>query len=394
MAKANAPQFRSAVTDAGLAREDRVQARAAMLPNASFVTGAIYTEPNHTDTGVYIAANTVHEYISQGVVHEGLSFASFADYRRARAAEALAAAKAEVARRGLVSTVVQDYYGAIVARRKQQNAQAASDEAQHFLELSQKLERGGEVAHSDVIRAQLQANDRKRDFQEAVLAELKARLDLAVLVFPNLKQDYTLVDDLQQAPDLPEYSRTEDLAAKNNPELTAAIQAVKASEHDVSSALAGHLPSLSVDYSYGIDATRYATRTDGVNNLGYQVAATVELPIFNWGATQSKVKQAQLKRDLAKVELNAAQREAVANLQTFYREAQTARAELDSLNQSADLAADNLRLTTLRYQAGEATALEVVDAQNTLVQARNNHDDGATRYRVAIANLQTLTGNF
>jgi len=53
-----------------------------------------------------------------------------------------------------------------------------------------------------------------------------------------------------------------------------------------------------------------------------------------------------------------------------------------------------LRLTNLRYQAGEATALEVVDAQNTLTAARNAYYDGQTRYHVAIANLQTLTGAF
>ena len=43
--------------------------------------------------------------------------------------------------------------------------------------------------------------------------------------------------------------------------------------------------------------------------------------------------------------------------------------------------ADSLRLATLRYQSGEATALEVVDAQNTLATARNNFDDGQVRYR-------------
>ncbi len=57
-----------------------------------------------------------------------------------------------------------------------------------------------------------------------------------------------------------------------------------------------------------------------------------------------------------------------------------------------DLASESLRLTLLRYQAGEATALEVVDAQTTLNQARNAYDDGLARYRVAIAQLQTLTG--
>ena len=46
----------------------------------------------------------------------------------------------------------------------------------------------------------------------------------------------------------------------------------------------------------------------------------------------------------------------------------------------------------MRYQGGEATVLEVVDAQNTLTQARNAYDDGQARFRVAQANLQTLTG--
>jgi outer membrane protein TolC len=47
----------------------------------------------------------------------------------------------------------------------------------------------------------------------------------------------------------------------------------------------------------------------------------------------------------------------------------------------------------LRYQAGEATALEVVDAQNTVTQARNGYDEGLARYRVVFTNLQILTGN-
>ena len=70
-----------------------------------------------------------------------------------------------------------------------------------------------------------------------------------------------------------------------------------------------------------------------------------------------------------------------------------ARQQLDSLRTSLDLATESLRLTTLRYQAGEATVLEVVDAQTTLIQARNAYDDGLVRYRVALATLQTVTGN-
>jgi outer membrane protein TolC len=106
------------------------------------------------------------------------------------------------------------------------------------------------------------------------------------------------------------------------------------------------------------------------------------------------VKAADLQRDQAKVELSFAQRKAAADLKTLYREAATSRSELESLRLSADLASESLRLTTLRYQAGEATVLEVVDAQNTLTLSQNALGDGQQRFRVAVANLQTLTGKF
>jgi outer membrane protein TolC len=149
-----------------------------------------------------------------------------------------------------------------------------------------------------------------------------------------------------------------------------------------------------VDYFYGIDSNQFAIRTDGVRNLGYSGVATLQIPIFSWGSDRSKLKQAKLKRDQAQVELSYAQRQLLSHLRQFYSEAGTARSEMESLASSAEIAAESLRLTTLRYQAGESTVLEVVDAQNTLTLARNAYDDGQSRYRVAVANLQTLTGNF
>ncbi len=394
LAKVNAPDFRVALADAVVAREDRVQARAALLPSLDYTTGAIYTKPNGTDTGVFIGANGPREYISQGVVHESLGFGNVAEYRRAQAQEALARARVEIATRGLVATVTKDFYDVIDSQQKYRNAQAAAAEAQKFVALSRQLESGGEVAHSDVVKAELQANDRERDVQELQLAAERAKLGLGVLVFPNFVSDYEVVNDLAQMPPLPDLAHVQQLAAHNNPDIAAATAALQASQHEVSAAIAGHLPSLSFDYLYGIDAARYATYTDGIHNLGYQAVATLNLPIFEWGAVQSRVKQAQVRRDVARVQLSAAQRTAVANLQLLYNEAQTARNQIALLKQSADLAAESLRLTALRYQAGEATALEVVDAQNTSLQAQNNYADAAVRYRVAIANLQTLTGKF
>ena len=177
--------------------------------------------------------------------------------------------------------------------------------------------------------------------------------------------------------------------------MRAALAALRQSDQEVKVAWTAMLPSVGLDYFYGVDANQLATRSpQGFRNLGYAATATLELPIWNWGAGASKVRQADLRRDQARVELSFAQRQLLANLRSFYDEVRIARLQLESLSQSAELAADSLRLTTLRYQAGEATVLEVVDAQNTFTQARNAYDDGQVRFQVALANLQTLTGSF
>lgn len=403
-ARVNDPQYHSAITDLGTARQDRVQSRASLLPNITYNNSFIYTEGTGQPQACavsatcpssrFIANNGVHEYISQANAHETISLTNFADYQRSSAALAQARAKAEIAARGLVVTVTQAYYGLIAAQRKYATAQRAATEAQRFLKISQQLQNGGEVARADVVKAGIQAQQQQRDLQEAQLGMQHSRLDLAVLIFADFNQNFSVVDDLQTPEPLPGFPEVAASGKKNNPELRSALAAFQAANRQVTAAWGGLLPSLSVDYFYGIDSNKFAIRTDGVRNLGYSAVASLQIPIFNWGADRSKLKQAELRRDQARLELSHEQRQLLSNLQQFYDEAEIARSEMESLASSAEMAADSLRLVNLRYQAGESTVLEIVDAQNTLTQARNAYDDGQVRYRVAVANLQTLTGSF
>ncbi len=400
-AQANSPEFHSALTSAGVAHQDKVIARSTLLPNVTYHTQFLYTQPtpmSHlnqvTSSGSprFVANNAVHEYIAQGNVHQDLSGTLFLDYSRAGQLEAIARARAEIAARGLIVTVVNRFYSVAVGERRLATTQQAFEEAQRFLTISKQLENGGEVAHSDVIKALLQANDRERDQREAQLALARARLDLSALLFKDFNQNFSIADDLSVPGALATREAINALAAKNNPDLAAALHSLQASSLEVKSARFDYLPSLSFDYFYGIDSTHFAIRTDGLRNLGYSASAQLNLPIWNWGATHARVKSSILQREQARLELSAAQKALLAALQTKYAEASTAAEQMETLRQSAQLAADSLRLTTLRYQGGEATVLEVVDAQNTLTLSRNNLDDGELRYRVALADLQTLTG--
>jgi outer membrane protein TolC len=346
----------------------------------------------------------VHVYRSWGIFHEDLSPENYlgATYNRARAAEAVANAKAEIARRGLTVAVTKLYYGLATAQRKYATAQAALDTAQHFYQITQDAERVGQAAHSDVVQAEIQYRQEQQAFNEARLAMESARLDLAVVLFPQLDENFTVVDDLDSPVNLPEFSEAQRMAGRENPDLKVAIETLHQANSDVTAARAAFLPSFYTDSVYGIEANAYALHSTNAEqpkagvlpNLGYFVTAGVNVPVWDWGTLRSKLHQAEFKREQARVELSQAQRELLNNLYSSYNEATVARASVEELRHTAELSQESLRLITLRYKAGAASALDVVTAESTLTQAQNAYTDAEIRYRVAVATLQTVTGSF
>ncbi len=392
----NSPQLQSVALGVELARQERNLAKTAFYPTLNYFNQYIYTQGNGTPSGIWVPNDGVHIYDSHAAVHQELfSPGLMAEYRRSIAAEALAVAKRDIALQGITATVLQSYYGLVVSKRHYANAQQSLEEARRFVEITVKLEKGGEAAHSDVVKAQLTQQQRERDVQEASLAIEKGKVSLAVLMFADYRMDFDVVDDLASAGTLPAFEQLQARARETSPDLRAAKQTLRQEEFGVSIARSAYLPSLSFDYYYGINANQFAAHNEeGRNLLGSVAQATLNIPVFNWWATGSKIRQADLKRRQAQLDLTLTQRELDSNLRSVYLEAQSALAQVNSLRQSLDLSAESLRLTNLRYEGGEATVLEVVDAQSTLAQARNAYDDGLSRYRLAFGNLQTLTGNY
>lgn len=398
-------QVQSSIADATVAREDRAQAKSALYPSVIETTQYLGTQGNGIlPSGRYVTNDGVHVYREQGIAHQDINANTFtkSNIHRAEAAQALALAKLEVAQRGLAVTVTRNYYALVTSQRKYATAQQALQDAQRFLDLTQRQENLGQVARADVVKAQIQYEQQRAGFQEAALGMESTRISLAVLLFPGLNENFTVVDDLDSPRNLPMFSEIQTMAQRQNPDLRVAEASLRQATFDTRIAREAFLPALAVDGHYGIEANAFALHsTVAANpekgplpNLGYFVEAHFDIPVFDWGIRKSKVRQARTREELAQTQLTQTQRQLTANLYSYYNEALAARESVAGLRRAADLAAESLRLVRLRYEAGESTALEVVDAQKTLVDTRNAYDDAQTRYRVALAQLQTVTGSF
>jgi outer membrane protein len=400
------PVFLSAVSDAKNAHEDSLQARNALLPTVSATTQYLGDQGNggKISDGRFVTQDGVHVYRAWGVFHQDLSPGTFmaTGLKRAKAAEALSKAKAEIARRGLTVTVSKDFYGLVVAQRKYATSQQALDQTKHFFDITRDAEREGQSPHSDALKAEIQYRLQEQAFDEAKLAMEDARLTLAVLLFPTLNENFSVIDDLDSAQALPAFAEIQAMAEKENPDLRVAIETARQSELDVTAAKTAFLPTLAVDTDYGIEANCFALRcarasfpeVGVVPNLGYFVTVAMNIPVWDWGTLRSKLHQAQYKQQAAKAMLNQEQQLKITELYAAYNEAAVARSAVEASRHTAELAAESLRLVNLRYEGGASPATEVVDAENTLLTARNVYIDAQARFRAAMAGLQTMTGTF
>jgi len=406
-ARANEPAFAAVVAASRNAALDQSIARAAMLPSAVYNNQFIYTQggaglipdpaklkdPQQRSASLprFIANNAVHEYLSQASVTENIGPQQFNAVGKASAALSVATAELEVARRGLVASVVGLFYAASTADRRVAVAERAAGEAASLATLTQQRETAREAAHADVVKAQLQQQQRDRDLTDARLEAGRARLDLAVLLFPDPRAPYTLT--VSDAPPVPARADVEAALAKHNPELASALAGARLAGLNVTSARLGYLPDLSLNYTYGLDAAQFAQYNQlGDRNLGYSAGATLNIPLWDWFATRDRIRQSEINRDVARTALSNTQRKLIADLEEFYAEAVAAHGQLDSLDLSVTTAAEGLRLARLSYSAGETPILEVVDAENSLTAAELAREDGIVRYQTALADLQLLTG--
>jgi len=250
----------------------------------------------------------VHEYVSQASVTENIGPQQFNAVSKASAALSVATAELEIARRGLVATVVASFThrpSPTAELRLPQRAANEADKPDHAP--PQQRETAREVAHADVVKAQLQQQQRDRDLADAKLNADKARLDLAVLLFPI--RATTLHAAWYRTHPGARARRRGGRARQSNPELASAFASSHLANLNVTSARLGYLPDLSLNYTYGIDSSQFGLYNIlGDRNLGYSASATLDIPLLDWFATRDRVHQSEINREVARTALNNTQR--------------------------------------------------------------------------------------
>ena len=399
LANGQASTFQTALLNERVAAEDLRQAQAAFLPKVSAPLSYIYTSPalglppGEPRGPSFVTSDGIGVY--EGLVNVSGDF-DIAGRLRAtlaknRALLAAAHAGAEVARRELVQAVTEAYYGLALAgaqlRAAEQNL-AAAEEFEHITSL---LLTGGEVAAVDLTRAELQTLTRRDEVEKARGNEAVAAGSLRVFVGYDFSRPIATSDLALALPIASEVQQFKAEDVSRRPEFMQLEQQLRAARQEIKIARADRLPSLGYSINGGFDTdSMKAPRLK--EHTGVSAAISLSIPIFDWGASRSRQRQAQLRVDIAENERTLA-------LRGFTQQFYAARALVDNAARRINLARegvtkaqDNLAASIARYRAGEAPIVEVTDAQTTLVEQRSALYQAIFDYQTALARLRQATG--
>lgn len=392
--------YEQAEVDEKIAEEDVRQARSAFLPTFSLPLSYTYSSPLHgpEQRGIPLLSRPPAFVSSDGINVYGLLGAAVgeidlsgrlrASLDRSRANVVRAQAAALVARRGLVSAVTESYYRLSLARSRRVLAEDIATSSQEFVSITKVLFDAGEVAEADLVKARAEASARTDETWQARAAEREAAETLNTLTglafgaIPN-------VDDITaRAPDPLDVAGLTIDRVDSRPEVAAADATIRAADAEIRIAKADRRPTLGYAVHAGIEDTTIAPHRD----LGMSAAVTLTVPLFDWGATKSRQRQAELRRE-------AAERDRSHTARVLQSEYWIAKAQTDTdvervraCASGVDDARRSLDLATLRYRAGEAPSLEVIDARRVYAERRAAFVQAMFDYRVALDHLRRAAG--
>lgn len=397
LALQNASFYRQAELDERVSREDVSQARAAFLPQFSVPLTYI----GNTTSQVRAPGDPlIYSFVSSSAINETSAFLSAAGaldlsgrlraaLRRSRAQLAAARAGTLAARRALVIATVDAYYGLALARQKRRLADETLALAEAFVKIAENMKARSEVGETDVLRARSAALLRRDELEQARAAEAAAMDLLRTLTgvdFGTHIAQPLLTNDLPSATDFDDY--TEELI-KQRPELSQLDALRRAALEDADAARRELWPELTYSLNGGFDAADFHPLS---RYAGGQAIVSLNVPVFNWGASRSRETQAKLRAQSLELQRDL-------TLQQLRQEFYTARASAFSAIERArmtraatEVSQQTLTLAFAAYRLKKGTILDVIDAQANYAAARLAHYQAIADYRTSRIRLEADPG--
>ena len=246
----------------------------------------------------------------------------------------------------------------------------------------------GYVAKGDMLQVEARLSD-----AEYSQLTLQNNYDVALHSFNNLRSsaqsgDVILLESIIDSIPMPRRVTVEELALRR-PDIRMAELAIRSAQWGTKIARSAYNPNISANVSGS-----WHTFTPNLSNKTYvdgTAVISLSVPIFHWGERRYAVARARADERIAENNLENALDDMLQEEADGWSALNNSYSQMQSSLKNLQIAGENLSISTYSYQEGQATVLDVLQAQISWIQIYTNAITARFNYAVAVSAYMRLT---
>lgn len=318
---------------------------------------------------------------------------NFVQYQQSKLVVSQADRKLILDKQNLMLRVTQAYFDVLLAQDSIELINAQKSAISRQLEQAKANFEVGTSTITDVNEAQAR-------YDLAIAEEITAINQLEIkkrsvqAIIGNMPQNLATVrEDLNpQAPQPNDMQAWVNLTEQNSLALAIQQYNFQIASREVERARAGHLPTLDAVASYRDTRNSGSANGFGSDLEDLTIGIQLEIPIYQGGAISSRVREAAANLQKAQQDMEVVRREAELNTRQAYLDVSSGVAQVKAYEQALISSQSQLDSTTLGYEVGVRTSVDVLNAQQQFYTAKRDLLQARYNYLLSSVRLKFATG--
>lgn len=383
------PQLQQAASNRLAQRETKPQARALSLPNIGASAELDHNYLQHPLPGQdsTFFSRSIGISLNQPIFNQGNRV------RLRQADSIITQAEADFlnAQQTLIVRVANRYFGVLSALEDLTFARADKEAIARQLEQAKQRFAVGLITITDVQEAQARFDSATSQEIQAANNVSNSREALREVTGKEYKQLKTLSARMPLTPPKPTNPEVwVKRALDNNPVIQSAAQGAETARYNIDLQKAGHYPTLDLNARFSDDDDNIGQgRSSSRSGV---IGLSLNVPIYQGGAVNSRVREAAYRHESAKEFLEEQQRSIIRQVRDAYRGVETAIGQVKALDQARVSAKSALEATQAGFEVGTRTIVDVLDAQRDLFGAERDYAKARYSYVLNLLSLEQAAG--
>lgn len=371
-------------------------ARSALLPNLNMAISEVYERENLRTVGISLPSvpeAVKFNYIDARAARLNQSVFDLVRIDNLRSANETLKASTFTARNArdlIVLAVGGSYLQLISTQARIVAAQAQVESSQAIYQQAADRFAAGLAARVDAERAQVQLQTEQQRLRSLQADRDTQMLLLGRIIGLPLGQQFTPSEDFRYTP-LPDITVESALqrAFAGRTDLGAVAAGVRAAEEALKAAHAERLPNVAVSADFGAAGVTPSKHSTGV----YTVAGTLTVPLYEGGRIRGEIQQAEAAVRQRQSEMENVRGQVDQDVRQAFINLNSARDQVGVAGSNVTLSHDSLTQSRDRFAAGVADTVELVQAEQAVVQADNDYITAVFEHNLAKVSLARAMGN-